>query len=99
MNGTPYLSKGSYAVTNSSTERLCEWRGLNCPAGHEPNASFEQRQLRSNEQLDRAALRMAWADWLAGHEQKTTELISHSVVYLYHYDNKLSLLQLQDSSN
>ena len=66
MSQTPHLSKDSYAVTNSSTERLCEWRGLNCPAGH---------------------------------EQKTTELISHSVVYLYHYDNKLSLLQLQDSSN
>lgn len=60
MNGTPHLSKDSYAVTNSSTERLCEWRGLN---------------------------------------KKTTELISHSVVYLYHYDNKLSLLQLQDPSN
>ena len=62
MNGTPYMSKGSYAVTTSSTERLCEWRGLNCPAAHEPNASFEQRQLRSNEQLDRAPLRMAWAE-------------------------------------
>ena len=62
MNGTPYMSKGSYAVTNSSTERLCEWRGLNCPAAHEPNALYEQRQLRSNEQLDRAPLRMAWAE-------------------------------------
>ena len=35
MNETPHLSKDSYAVTNSSTERLCEWRGLNWLAGHE----------------------------------------------------------------
>ena len=36
MNGTPHLSKDSYAVTTSSTERLCEWRGLNCCNSHAP---------------------------------------------------------------
>ena len=35
MNGTPHLSKDSYAVTTSSTERLCEWHRADWLAVHE----------------------------------------------------------------